>query len=453
MLARSMLAPISSTFLLLFVWSICYDHVTHSSQGIFMQQQSLFSPILQAYAEETSAVENKTLYQSLAKEKGVVLDDCVALIGKDEPKYYNTFTRSVRWAQQSLRAKGLIKRIARGQWQLTKEGKHHLARINTERHLIAANTSLGILIWGNSANVFDRVITEDVHLVFTSPPYLGIQRSYGTYNEEQAYSDMIISVLEPLRKRMLPGANLVLNMSNDSVLKKSFGERSLYLERLTIRIAEELGLHLMDRMIWDKMNPAPGPTQFVSKQRTHLNSKYEPILVFNSDPQYNFADNRRVLRPYSEVMKTLIDNGGEKQTRQRADSSHRVKKGAFSNDNGGALLSNIVQVSINCANKRALLKRAKEMGLPPHSATFPVKLADTLIKLYCPEDGLVVDPFGGWSTTGYAAEKAGRRWITCDMNWEYVRTAIERFRAQNGLAINPEFLKLDDAEMRMALAS
>tara|TARA_Y100001956_G_scaffold82130_1_gene101871 strand:- start:2185 stop:3441 length:1257 start_codon:yes stop_codon:yes gene_type:complete len=418
-----------------------------------MQQQSLFEPILQAYADNSGAMKNDQLYKTLAKQKGVKLDDCVEVIGTKNPKPYNTFARSARWAQQSLRSKGMIERVGHGQWTLTKEGKHHLARINTDRYLVAANTELGLLVWGNSANVFDKVITEDVHLVLTSPPYLGIQRSYGTFNEEQAYSDMIISVLEPLRKRMVPGANLVLNLSNDSVLKRRFGERSLYLEELTIRIARELELHLMDRMIWDKMNPAPGPTQYVSKQRTHLNSKYEPILVFNTEPQFNLADNRRVLQPYSENMKKLINQGGESRTRHLADSSHRVKKGSFAKDNGGSVLGNVLRISTTCGNKRKLARQVKAMGLPPHSATFPVKLADTLIRYFCPEGGRVVDPFGGWSTVGYAAELAGREWITCDMNWEYVRSALERFKEQYGLQINPEFLKLEDEELRFHLAA
>lgn len=418
-----------------------------------MQQQSLFEPILQAYADSSGSTTNEQLYKTLADKKNVSLEDCVEIIGTKNLKPYNTFTRSARWAQQSLRKKGMIERVGHGQWALTKEGKHHLARINSDRYLVAANTELGLLVWGNSANVFDKVITEDVHLVLTSPPYLGIQRSYGTFNEEQAYSDMIISVLEPLRKRMVPGANLVLNLSNDSVLKKSFGERSLYLEELTIRIARELDLHLMDRMIWDKLNPAPGPTQYVSKQRTHLNSKYEPILVFNSDPQFNLADNRRVLQPYSESMKKLIENGGEARTRKIADSGHRVKKGSFAKDNGGAVLGNVLRVSTTCANKRQLAKRIKEMGLPPHSATFPVKLADILIRYFCPEGGRIVDPFGGWSTVGFAAEQAGYEWVICDMNWEYVRSSIERFSNNNGLQINPEFTKLEDEEMRFQFAS
>lgn len=417
-----------------------------------MRQQDLFNPILEAYAS-SHGVKNADLYPKIASEMGVEVDNYREWVGKKTPQQHNTFTRTVRWAQQSLRAAGCIERMERGQWRLTSQGKYRLTQTHVDRHLVAAHTELGLLIWGNSARVFDQVITEDVHLVLTSPPYLGIQRSYGTFHEEQAYSDMILSVLEPLRRRMVPGANLVLNLSNDSVLKRRFGERSLYLEKLTIRLAEELGLHLMDRMIWDKVNAAPGPTRFVSLQRTHLNSKHEPILVFNTDPSRNLADNRRVLQPYTKQMLSLLKKGGEQVTRPISDHDHRTRIGSFSRDNGGSVLGNVLHIPTNCANKRQLAKHVTAMGLPPHGATFPVALADTLIRFFCPEHGTVVDPFGGWSTVGYAAEMAGRHWITSELNWEYVRAAIERFRDRDGLRVNPAFTALDDVQQRYFLAS
>lgn len=418
-----------------------------------MKQQDLFSPMLELYGAASGPVHNAALYPKLAAVAGVQVADHQQWVGTKAPQQHNTFTRTVRWAQQSLRAAGCIERLERGQWRVTREGKYQLTQVHVDRHLVAANTELGILVWGNSARVFDQVITEDVHLVLTSPPYLGIQRSYGTYHEEQAYSDMIVSVLEPLRRRMVPGANLVLNLSNDSVLKRRFGERSLYLEKLTIRLAEELGLHLMDRLVWDKVNAAPGPTRFVSLQRTHLNSKHEPILVFNTDPSRNLADNRRVLQPYSAQMKALLQKGGEQTTRPQSDHDHRTRQGSFARDNGGSVLGNVLHFPTNCANKRLLARHVMAMGLPPHGATFPVALADTLIRYFCPEGGTVVDPFGGWSTVGYAAEMAGRHWVTSELNWEYVRAAIERFRDVNGLRVNPAFTALDDAALRLALAS
>jgi len=43
------------------------------------------------------------------------------------------------------------------------------------------------------------------------------------------------------------------------------------------------------------------------------------------------------------------------------------------------------------------------------------RIAERIIKASCPENGLVIDVFGGSGTTAAVAEKLGRRWITTDL--------------------------------------
>jgi adenine-specific DNA-methyltransferase len=45
----------------------------------------------------------------------------------------------------------------------------------------------------------------------------------------------------------------------------------------------------------------------------------------------------------------------------------------------------------------------------------PEKLLERIIEISCPENGLVLDFFGGSGTTAAVAEKLGRRWITTDL--------------------------------------
>jgi len=44
-----------------------------------------------------------------------------------------------------------------------------------------------------------------------------------------------------------------------------------------------------------------------------------------------------------------------------------------------------------------------------HGATFPIELAEYFIKIYCPKDGAVLDPFLGVGSTLIAAQRQGRR--------------------------------------------
>ncbi len=45
----------------------------------------------------------------------------------------------------------------------------------------------------------------------------------------------------------------------------------------------------------------------------------------------------------------------------------------------------------------------------------PEKLLERIIEISCPENGLIIDIFGGSGTTAAVAEKLGRRWITSDI--------------------------------------
>jgi site-specific DNA-methyltransferase (adenine-specific) len=65
-----------------------------------------------------------------------------------------------------------------------------------------------------------------------------------------------------------------------------------------------------------------------------------------------------------------------------------------------------------------------------HPAVFPVDLPLFFIKLFCPEDGLVVDPFGGSGSTGIAALSVGRQSVLIDNNPEYCKAAIKRIREE-----------------------
>lgn len=59
----------------------------------------------------------------------------------------------------------------------------------------------------------------------------------------------------------------------------------------------------------------------------------------------------------------------------------------------------------------------------PHPAPFPIDLPRRLIAGWSPEDGVVLDPFGGSGTTALVAKVMGRSAITVDLSAEYTRLA------------------------------
>ncbi len=60
-----------------------------------------------------------------------------------------------------------------------------------------------------------------------------------------------------------------------------------------------------------------------------------------------------------------------------------------------------------------------------HFAAFPPKLAETCILAGCPKGGIVIDPFFGSGTTGFAAKSLDRHYIGIELNAEYALPKAE----------------------------
>ena len=62
----------------------------------------------------------------------------------------------------------------------------------------------------------------------------------------------------------------------------------------------------------------------------------------------------------------------------------------------------------------------------PHPTQKPEELLRKLIFASSNPNDLVLDPFSGSGTTLVVAEQLGRKWLGCDISYEYNEWAIER---------------------------
>ena len=124
--------------------------------------------------------------------------------------------------------------------------------------------------------------------------------------------------------------------------------------------------------------------------------------------------------------------------RGRRPSGHVIREG-FTEDRGGAIPPNLLAIS-NTGNDRDYLDACKERDLRAHPARFPAEIPDFFVNLLTEKDDLVVDPFAGSNVTGAVAEALGRKWLSVDVDEEYVRGSMARF----------EHLQLQLVEPRVA---
>ncbi|WP_087865323.1 site-specific DNA-methyltransferase [Comamonas thiooxydans] len=395
-------------------------------------QLDLFSSVLHAYAASPDGLmKNSALYATVGEQLRISEEDRSTRVPVGQRgELHNLFNRKCRWVQQTLRASGILERVAEGVWGLTQRAGKDLSQIPAGVSVIGFSTDLGVAILGSCDSVFSK-IDSPITLCVTSPPYpLRSARSYGNVDEVH-YVDWICKMLEPLVKNLVPGGSIALNISQDIFMPGS-PERSMYAERLLLAMHDRLGLRLMDRLIWANFSKPPGPFQYASKARTQLNVAYEPIYWLTNDCSKVKSNNRRVLMEHTEKHLKLIQGGGEHRTVSNSDGAYTIRPGSYGNPTEGRIPRNILTFGHRCKAQSDYKAAARAMGLPAHGAPMPLKLAEFLIKFLSEPGDLVVDPFGGSQTTADAAERLGRHWLTTEVMAEYVLGGSTRFKQADG---------------------
>ena len=136
------------------------------------------------------------------------------------------------------------------------------------------------------------------------------------------------------------------------------------------------------------------------------------------------ADNRRVLKPYSNSMMKLLES--KVYNSGRRPSEHDIGDESFLVNNKGAIPSNLLTFS-NTVSYDNYQRYCRENGLGTHPARMPIGLPEFFIKFLTDDNNIVFDPFAGSNTTGAASEKLGRRWLSIEPVDEYIAGSLGRF--------------------------
>ena len=387
-----------------------------------------------------AALDNATLYKMVTQKLGLPDD---ALNDKSpvgtSGEMHNLARRRIRWFQQTLKQQRVLERVKgeRGVWRLTEEAKRDLHAAKPGVKLLGFSTDLGVAIWGPSGDIFKR-LNVPVTLICSSPPYpLSSSRAYGNPSEREIV-DFICNTLEPVIEALAEDGSLVLNVSNDIFLP-GMPARSTYVERLVLEICDRFNpMYLMDRLCWLNLSKLPGPIAWASKTRQQLSTAYEPLLWFARNPLKVKSNNNRVLEPHSEKHLKLMQAGGEQRVTNYGDGAYRLKVGSFGAITEGRIPKNVISRGHRCAHGLRHRQASIDLGLPTHGAGQPLSIPEFMIRFLTEEGDLVLDPFAGRNMTSLAAELNNRRWISGELNLEYIRTGAELFRGRPGFQLNPQ---------------
>lgn len=221
---------------------------------------------------------------------------------------------------------------------------------------------------------------NSVHLMVTSPPY-NVGKEYDEDLTADEFRQMLYRVWKETHRVLVDGGRACINIAN--IGRKPY----IPLNAMITTDMLEIGFLMRGEIIWNKAASAGSSCawgSWCSPSNPVLRDVHEYILVFS---KANFS--RGAAKAKNKVA-TINKEEFMKFTKSiwtfNAESAHRVR----------------------------------------HPAPYPVELPQRFIKLYTYTDDVVLDPFMGSGTTGFAALTNQRNYVGFETNPTYHKIAQNR---------------------------
>jgi site-specific DNA-methyltransferase (adenine-specific) len=304
------------------------------------------------------------------------------------------------------------------------------------------------IIQGNCVDKIKELEDNSIDCVVSSPPYFGL-RDYGNdeqFGLEKNYKDYLsntVKVFETFKPKLKDTATIWWNvgdsyhrtgsdqpvqkglLNNENINKrygwdkkhkeknKDFKPKDLMMIPNRVAIAlQDAGWYIRSEIIWHKPNPMP---ESVTDRPT---SCHEKIWLITKNKKYYYD--------YKSIKEPAKDWG----TRERKKGSAFVDGTPGRSKQSGGKNCNF---AIEGKNKRNVWTVTTKPCREAHFATFPKDLIEPCIKAGCPENGTVLDPFGGSGTTAIVAALNNRNAILIELNQDYINIANKRIDKELGL--------------------
>lgn len=281
-------------------------------------------------------------------------------------------------------------------------------------------TEFGEAYCNDSLELLSKLSPNSIDLVMTSPPFaLRRKKSYGNVSAEE-YADWFKPFALAIKRILKPRGSFVLDIGGS--WNKGVPTRSLYHFELLLKLCKPHGpFHLAQEFYWYNPAKLPSPAQWVNIERIRVKDAVNPIWWLSKSIRPK-ATNRRVLSPYKKSMERLIEKGYNEGPRP---SGHIVSK-KWSKRNQGAIPPNII-IAANTRSNDSYLEGCRLNNIEIHPARFVRELPEFFIKFLTTRSNTVLDPFAGSNVVGEIAEQLGRKWVSIEINKEYVVGSSFRF--------------------------
>lgn len=317
------------------------------------------------------------------------------------------------------------------------------------KKVVTYKSKKGMLIEDDSISLLNNGLLKElkgkINLIITSPPFpLNKKKKYGNETGEE-YLNWFTSLAPLFSNLLTDDGSIIIEIGNAWEPERPV-QSLLHLESLFGLVKHpDVNLRLIQEFICYNPSKLPSPAQWVTVNRLRTVDSYTHVWwIAKSD--FPKADNSKVLRPYSKSMEKLL----ERQTYNagKRPSEHRISKKGFLRNNGGSIAHNFFELESieegrdvrlphnvlsfsNTNSNDFFLNQCRKKKIIPHPARMSPGLVNFFIEFLTNEKDLILDPFAGSNTTGFCAEKLKRKWISFEIEKEYVKQSIIRFKDPN----------------------
>lgn len=320
-----------------------------------------------------------------------------------------------------------------------------------------ANIKLNEILVGDVISRLGEIPTETIDSVVTSVPFFGV-RDYGVYGQwglekdVGMYQDRMSEFMREIKRVLKPEATAWIEIGD-----KRFNNSWMGIPEEFLVNQKKQGFNIVSKPIWYKRNGFPLSTKIM------FSPKYTNIYGFSKSSKIYFdldavkipaktvskpfnarvrdTDKGKFLQKATQEEKENHNSKGEKKQDNVIDGTGK-QKGNYKGFNGRYDHEKILKNGKNPSDFIDMECDVFDITVKPlkgieHYATFPEALAERLIKVSCPKNGIVLDPFMGAGTVALVANKLKRKWLGIELKPEFVYFAYKRINQ----IINNDLLK------------
>jgi site-specific DNA-methyltransferase (adenine-specific) len=260
------------------------------------------------------------------------------------------------------------------------------------------NYNLNDVYCGDCVELMKSIPDCSVDLVVTSPPYDKVRDYKGNVKFDLHNTGKEVF-------RVLKNGGIAVMVIQDQT--KNFG-KSLTSFKTIIDWCDNIGFKLFETVIYRKH----GSEGAWWAKRFRVDHEYMPIFLKGNKP--NFFN--------KEPLKVPSKHGGKVMTGSGARKTNGETQKTVTRPINLTKCRGTVWDYLMAGDKNPLKRK--------HPAVFPDQIPYDFIQCFCPESGIVLDPFCGSGSTLVMAKKLGRNFIGFDIEKEYCELALERIKKE-----------------------